>query len=345
MAQQADERPAEPPPAPRGSSPTPSGRSRFRVSPFWIVIFLVALGLNLFISTRAMKKPESRVRVPYSPFFPQQVTSSNVEEITSKGTDIQGTFKKNVTFEDEKPTTRFRTEIPAFANTDELSRLLQENDVTVNAEPLETGAPWWQTLLFGFGPTILFVFLLFWLFRRAGNVQSALGAFGRSRARRYEPTGDKVTFADVAGIEEAKDELREVVDFLRNPEKYRRPGGRIPHGVLLSGPPGTGRRCSPAPWPARQACPSTRWRRPSSSRRSSASARPGCATCSSRRRRTCRRSSSSTSSTPSARAYVGRRRVQRRQRRTRADPQPDPDRDGRVRHGDERDRHRGDESA
>ena len=83
--------------------------------------------------------------------------------------------------------------------------------------------------------------LLFWLFRRAGNVQNALGSFGRSRARRYVPSGDKVTFADVAGIEEAKDELSEVVDFLRQPDKYGRLGGRIPHGVLLSGPPGTGK--------------------------------------------------------------------------------------------------------
>src|SRR5438046_3564010 len=77
--------------------------------------------------------------------------------------------------------------------------------------------------------------------RRAGNVQGMLGQFGRSRARRYEPSGDRVTFADVAGIDEAKDELTEVVDFLRHPEKYQRLGGRIPHGVLLSGPPGTGK--------------------------------------------------------------------------------------------------------
>ena len=241
MAQQADDRPAAPPSrAPRESPPTPPRRPGFGLSPRWIVFFLVLLALNLFISTRAME-PESRVRVPYSPFFLQQVKTRNVEEITSKGTDIQGTFKKDVAFEDSKPTTRFRTEIPAFANTDELSQLLQANDVTVNAEPLETGAPWWQTLLFGFGPTILFVFLLFWLFRRAGNVQNALGSFGRSRARLYEPSGDRVTFADVAGIEEAKDELSEVVDFLRNPTKYRRLGGRIPHGVLLSGLPGTGK--------------------------------------------------------------------------------------------------------
>ena len=240
MAQQADHAVETPPPEARGSSPTPPQRPGFRLSPRWIVFFLALLALNLFISTRAME-PESRVRVPYSPFFLQQVRTSNVDEIRSEGTDIQGTFRRRVTFEDSEPTTRFRTEVPAFANTDELSRLLQQNDVTVNAEPLDTGAPWWQALLVGFGPTILIVLLLFWLFRRAGNVQNALGAFGRSRARRYEASGDKVTFADVAGIDEAKDELSEVVDFLRNPDKYRKLGARIPHGVLLSGPPGTGK--------------------------------------------------------------------------------------------------------
>ena len=185
--------------------------------------------------------PEARTRVPYSPLFLQQVTTGNVEEITSKGTDLQGTFRKKVAYEDAEPAERFRTEIPEFANTDELSQLLQENEVTINAEPLDTGAPWWQTLLVGFGPAILLVALFVWLFRRARNTQNPLGSFGLSRARRYEPSGDKVDFDDVAGIEEVEDELREVVDFLRNPDKYRKVGGRIPHGVLLSGPPGTGK--------------------------------------------------------------------------------------------------------
>ena len=113
--------------------------------------------------------------------------------------------------------------------------------MVVNAQPLDKGGSWWANLLLGFGPTILFVGLLFWLMRRAGGVQSALGAFGRSSARRYQPSGDRVTFADVAGIDDAKEELSEVVDFLRHPDKYVRLGGRIPHGVLLSGPPGTGK--------------------------------------------------------------------------------------------------------
>src|SRR5439155_347454 len=183
----------------------------------------------------------SRVRVPYSPFFLEQVTAGHVKEITSKGTAIQGTFAQKEQYAGSKPTTKFQTEIPAFANNDALSALLQQKRVVVNAQPLDTGAPWWQNLLLGFGPTVLFIFLLFWLMRRAGNVQNVLGSFGRSRARRYQPSGDRVTFEDVAGIDEAKAELTEVVDFLRHPERYRKLGGRIPHGVLLSGPPGTGK--------------------------------------------------------------------------------------------------------
>ena len=231
---------AAPPPAPRGSSPTSPQRPWFRPGGRWIAFFLVLLGLNLFFGMRA-EQPASRVRVPYSPFFLDAVKGGRVAEITSKGTAIQGTFKQKESYQGSKSTLLFQTEVPAFANTDRLSNLLQQSKVTVNAKPLDTGSPWWESLLVGFGPTILFVFLLFWLVRRAGNMQNLLGAFGRSSARRYQPSGDKVTFADVAGIDEAKEELSEVVDFLRTPEKYRRLGGRIPHGVLLSGLPGTGK--------------------------------------------------------------------------------------------------------
>jgi cell division protease FtsH len=228
------------PPATRGSSPASTSRLRFRPSRAWIAFFLALLVLNFYVSSRATQPP-SRVRIPYSPFFLEQVRAGHVKEITSKGTAIQGTFKQQERYGGSKPTTRFTTEIPAFADNDALSLLLQRKGVVVNAQPLDTGAPLWQSLLFGFAPTILFVLLLFWLLRRAGNVQNMLGSFGRSRARRYEPTAGRVTFADVAGIDEAKAELAEVVDFLRRPEKYRRLGGRIPHGVLLSGLPGTGK--------------------------------------------------------------------------------------------------------
>ena len=227
-------------PAPRGSSPQPPQQSRFWPGRGWIVFALALLALNFYVGSRATE-PAARVRVPYSPFFLNQVRAGHVKEITSKGTAIQGTFTQKERFGKSKPTTRFRTEIPAFADNNALSQLLQEKGVVVNAQPLDTGAPWWQNLLLGFGPTILFVFLLFWLMRRAGNAQNILGSFGRSRARRYQPSGDRVTFADVAGIEEAEAELTEVVDFLRHPDKYRKLGGRIPHGVLLSGQPGTGK--------------------------------------------------------------------------------------------------------
>ena len=229
-----------PPPAPRGSSPDGRQRPSFRPGVRWIVFFVVLLLVNFFVSSRATQPP-SRVRIPYSPFFLNQVREGHVASITSKGTTIQGTFTQKERYAGSKPTRLFRTEIPTFANNDALTKLLVDHKVVVNAQPLDTGAPWWENLLLGFGPTILFVFLLFWLMRRAGNVQNVLGSFGRSSARRYQPTGDKVTFADVAGIDEAKEELSEVVDFLRHPEKYRKLGGRFPHGVLLSGPPGTGK--------------------------------------------------------------------------------------------------------
>ena len=241
MAARSDGRQgAAPPPAPRGSSPDPPQRPWYRPNPRWIALFLLLLAVNIFFTARATE-PASRVRVPYSPFFLNQVKAGHVDQITSKGTAVQGMFKQKQTYQDSKPTTKFRTEVPAFANTDELSRLLQEHDVTVNAQPLDTGPPWWQALLLGFGPTIVFILLLVWFLRRAGRMQNVLGSFGRSSARRYQPAGDKVTFADVAGVEEAKQELTEVVDFLRHPEKYQRLGGRIPHGVLLAGPPGTGK--------------------------------------------------------------------------------------------------------
>src|SRR5262249_22721942 len=175
-----------PPAAPQGS-PSPR-RPRWRSMWGWFVLGIVLLVINFYFGGRAMQ-PASRVRVPYSPFFLDQVKANHVAEITSKGTAIQGTFTKELSYQGSKPTTRFRTEGPALANDVTLSRVLEEHKVVVNAEPLDKGAPWWQALLLGFGPTILFVLLLVWLMRRAGSAQNVLGAFGRSRARRYQPSG------------------------------------------------------------------------------------------------------------------------------------------------------------
>jgi cell division protease FtsH len=208
---------------------------------WWVVASVIALlAINYYTATRATQA-HPRVRIPYSPLFLQQVRAGNVDAIQSKGTAIQGMFKRDEKIGKSKPTKLFKTEVPTFANTDALSKLLESKGVVINAQPLDTGGSWWQNLLLGFGPTLLLIGLLVWISRRAGNMQNILGSFGRARAKRYEPSGDPVTFKDVAGIDEAKEELTEIVDFLRHPDKYRRLGGRIPHGVLLQGPPGTGK--------------------------------------------------------------------------------------------------------
>ncbi len=230
---------ADPARAPQGPRPPQTPRPRFRWG-WWVGWILALLVLNYWFAARETRaKP--RVQVPYSPFFLDQVKAGHVASITSKGTAVQGTFTIAESYNGSAKTKLFQTEIPEFANNTALSKLLVDEKVTVNAQPLDTGSPLWQTIVFGFGPTLLFLVLIFYFLRRGASMQNVLGSFGRSRAKRYEPTGDRVTFADVAGIDEAKQELSEVVDFLKEPQKYAKLGARVPHGVLLSGPPGTGK--------------------------------------------------------------------------------------------------------
>ena len=133
-----------------------------------MIAALLLLALNFWIGQQATQAP-ARVRIPYSPFFLDQIGANKVKEITSKGTAIQGTFTQNVRYQSSGPTTLFQTEIPAFANTSQLSKLLQEHRVLVNAEPLDTGPPWWESVLVGFAPTLLFIGLLFLLLRQIGR--------------------------------------------------------------------------------------------------------------------------------------------------------------------------------
>jgi cell division protease FtsH len=211
---------------------------------FWVVL-LVLLVLNYVIAGQASSGP-SRLQVPYS-FFRAEVGKGNVAEVTSTGDTIEGDFKhetappKGTT---GSASTHFKTERPAFAD-DGLIDLLLQKHVVINAHPIDEGQPLWQTLLFGFGPTILLVGLFVLLMRRAQSAAGGgmLGGFGRSRAQRYDAaeTKERVNFDDVAGIDEAEDELVEVVDFLKNPDRYTKLGATVPRGVLLSGPPGTGK--------------------------------------------------------------------------------------------------------
>ena len=190
---------------------------------------------------------QQRVKVPFSPYFLAAVQAGRVAAIESKGDTIQGTFKSRVRYPPTDAgatsTTLFATQVPSFWNNAQLTALLRSEGVQVNAQSTTQSTPLILSVLLGFGPTLLIVGLFVLFARRAarGGGMGALGNFGRSKARRIDPATIRVTFADVAGIDEAKSELTEIVDFLRNPARYGRLGGRMPHGVLLSGAPGTGK--------------------------------------------------------------------------------------------------------
>ena len=243
-----------PPPAgtekrPWRVTPAPDGRGapaqRPPMLPFSLrrfVTILAVLFLVNWLLVQVLAPGKEVIRVPYTPTFIAQVKDGNVKEIAAEGDTVQGEFKKEVTYKGDKAKD-FKTEIPSFANDNALSALLEENKVTVNAEPPGERSLF-ETILFSFGPTILLVALFVWFARRAAGAAGGggmLSQFGRSRAKRVESSEQTVTFADVAGIDDAKAELEEVVDFLKEPEKYQKLGARIPRGVLLSGPPGTGK--------------------------------------------------------------------------------------------------------
>jgi cell division protease FtsH len=238
-------------PAPDGRGmpeQAPSGPPAHRRPGFlWFVLILIALNwVSVLLFQPSSGQP--RMTVPFTPFFLAEVQAGQVKSISTKGDSVQGTFKTKLRYpptnQKATPTMLFATEIPTFWNGAELSALLKEKGVQVNAKSTSTSQSLLAELLLGFGPTLLIVGLFVLIARRAakaGGAMGALGNFGRSQARRVDPEKIRVTFDDVAGIDEAKKELSEIVEFLRNPERYGRLGGRIPHGVLLSGAPGTGK--------------------------------------------------------------------------------------------------------
>jgi cell division protease FtsH len=216
----------------------------------WITFVLILIA-NFFVARMFFPRAGAPVTVPYT-LFKQEVTKRNVRDIYSRGERITGHFIKAVTYTpirdsaQRRSISTFATTLPSFVDPG-FEQLLIENGVQISAEPIDEGGSPWSTLLFGFGPSIVLVLFYIWLFRRAsrqgGGVGGALlGGLGKSGARRFDQQQEgKVTFDDVAGIDEAENELVEVVDFLRDPEKYTRLGGTAPKGVLLVGAPGTGK--------------------------------------------------------------------------------------------------------
>jgi cell division protease FtsH len=257
-----DTQPAVPPaPLPRDKqgwrvAPAPDGRGTpdqprrtppHRLRGFWVFV-LVVLAINWVSVLIAQPGGQSRATVPFNPFFLRQVEAGQVKSIASKGDTIQGTFAAAVRYPSTdsaaKPTTLFSTQVPSFWNNAALTQLLESKGVQVNATNPNPGQSLLAELLLGFGPTLLLVGLFVLFARRASGGAGGLGGlgnFGRSQARRVDPEKIRVTFDDVAGIDEAKAELTEIVDFLKEPERYQKLGGRMPHGVLLFGPPGTGK--------------------------------------------------------------------------------------------------------
>ena len=246
-------RPTTPRPRPPGPEQPRHGGQNEQKRPFWLsprlswpwALLLIFLAVNWFAAPLLAPDQPDRVTVPYTT-FKEQVQAGNVAEITTRGEAIQGTFKQSVSYppsgDNQKTSTRFETRVPPFVDP-ALEALLSSQHVVINARPPEEGRSLLATLLLSFGPGILFFALLMWMMSRAQRSQAGVFGIGRSRARRYATAEGQapITFADVAGIDEAEAELVEIVDFLKNPDKYQRLGGSIPKGVLLVGPPGTGK--------------------------------------------------------------------------------------------------------
>jgi cell division protease FtsH len=191
---------------------------------FWVLILATAVLLyNVVHYTPSGRKQA----FPFSRFL-QEIESGNVEEVTIAESDVNGKLANNESFKTVIP-----MEYP------ELINMLRDKHVVITGEK-PTQNPWLAALV----SWVPFLFLIgFWVFflrqmQRGGN--NAL-SFGKSRVRPLTAHQKKVTFKDVAGVEEAKEELQEIIDFLKEPQKFQRLGGRIPRGVLLLGPPGTGK--------------------------------------------------------------------------------------------------------
>lgn len=228
----------------------------------WFVL-LGILALNYFLGKFFYPDPEAPSKISYT-LFKEEVKKKNVKEIYSKGLSLTGSFAEPVKLpkigkqqldtlnaeEKEELEAKivdaktFATELPSFIDPG-LEKLLTDNGVVIRAEPIQEEVNPIVSFLVTFGPALLIIGFYVWIFRRArqgAGGMTGFGGMGASKAKRFDKeNAKKVTFEDVAGIDEAENELVEIVDFLKNPQKYTRLGGTAPKGVLLVGAPGTGK--------------------------------------------------------------------------------------------------------
>ena len=228
------------------------GQSRPRV-PSWLIGVLILALIGWYLYQNFVPRADSSVTsVPYS-VVTAQIDAGNVKEATITDTSIKVDLEKTVHWDKTDQTIgttggsgtvetdQLKATIPPVVQTNnqQLMDQLAAQDVVVNGE--QQSSSLWTGLLVSFLPILLFLGLIVFMGRQMTRGQQNVFGFGRSQARQHDPERPQVTFADVAGEEEAKRELTEVVDFLRNPAKYHQLGARLPRGVLLVGPPGTGK--------------------------------------------------------------------------------------------------------
>ncbi|HEX6554698.1 MAG TPA: ATP-dependent zinc metalloprotease FtsH [Ktedonobacteraceae bacterium] len=206
-----------------------------------VVVVLLGWGLFQYFTQSSNSGPQDVLEVPYSTFY-QQVKQDNVQSVVFQAQDATGSFKEPITVPGSNnglPSKHFHfTQLPNGDPT--LIPLLNQHHVSYQAKSAGDNN-FFLNLLFNLLPWILVFGVFIFIARRATQSQQNIFSFGKSRAKLVMEDKPTTTFADVAGVDEAKNDLVEVVEFLKTPGKFQRLGGRIPRGVLLVGPPGTGK--------------------------------------------------------------------------------------------------------
>jgi len=227
----------------KGDNPRKKGISPLRVSLLIIALVSVLVAGSLFLNGQGSNMNGQPVgELPYSTFY-QQVMDGNVKDATFQGQDITGDFKNALSLTDANgnPVLTNQYHLTQIPNGDpNLITLLNTYHVQYQAKPA-ADHNLLLNILFSFLPLILVFGAIFFISRRATKSQQNIFSFGKTRAKVVPGDKPDTTFADVAGVDEAKNDLVEVVEFLKTPEKFQRLGGKIPRGVLLVGPPGTGK--------------------------------------------------------------------------------------------------------